>query len=137
MTSYEGEYQMLRTWKPVTAGIVNIICGALLLIGGVGVLAEIDSPAATSWARYVTYSFGLSGTTDTSFTHFVVAVIGAALIIPGIISILGGFYAVRRRLWVMALVGSIPAIIYLAPTGILSITLTAFSRKEFHTGGKP
>lgn len=123
----------MRTWKPVTAGVVNIICGALFLIGGIGILTGMDSPAATSWAGYVTYSFGLSDIPDVSFTRLVVAIMGTALIIPGIISILGGFYGVRRRLWVMALAGSIPGLIYLAPTGILSITLIALSRKEFRS----
>jgi len=118
------------------AGILNIISGIFFLVVAIS-FVNMRQPVAKSMVSYVMYSMGLSGMPDTSFTHFVVVVMGAVLIIFSIISILGGVYAVRRRFWVMALAGSIPAIIYLAPTGILSIKLTALSRKEFRTGGKP
>jgi len=128
---------MKTTWKPTTAGIVNIICGFLFLIGGLGVLAGIGSPASLSWTGYVMHSFGHGSTVDMSLARIVVSITSALLIIPGIISIIGGFYATRRRLWIMALAGSIPTVMYLAPVGFLSVILTALSRKEFRKGGNP
>jgi len=69
-----------RTWKPTAAGILCIIAGA------VGVITLIA----------VAILFG-----SISF------VICAPLIIFGMIPIVGGIYALRRRIWGLALAGSI------------------------------
>ena len=73
-----------KTWKPTVAGILCIIAGA---IGVITVIA-------------VAILFG-----SISF------VICAPLIIFVIIQIVGGIYALRRRIWRLALAGSIFALI--------------------------
>ena len=69
-----------RTWKPTAAGILCIIAGAI------GVITVIP----------VALLFG-----SISFIIF------APLILFGIIQIMGGIYALRRRKWGLALAGSI------------------------------
>jgi hypothetical protein len=81
-----GRIDMERTWKPTTAGILLIIAGAI------GV-----TPAAVFFAFY---GMGWLG-----------AIIGAPLIIGGIVAIVGGICALRRRVWGLALVGSICTLI--------------------------
>jgi len=122
---------MSRTWKPTTAGIINIVCGVFFLIGGIAVFSAWGTPTATSFAGYVMYTMGQSGTPDTSYTNTVVTVMALACIIPGIISVLGGIYSIRRRLWGMALAGSISTFIYSLFFGIPAIIFTAISKKEF------
>jgi len=58
-------------------------------------------------------------------------IIAITHIIPGIISILGGIYSIRRRLWGMALAGSISTFVYLLFFGVPAIVFTAIPKDEF------
>jgi len=80
---------MERTWKPTTAGMLCIIAGAIGVIPGIAL--------AVFFAFYGMGWFG--------------AIIGAPLIIWGIVAIVGGIYALRRRRWGLALAGSICTLI--------------------------
>jgi len=123
---------MTRTWKVTTAGILNIISGAFFLIGGITVLGLLDQPTmATPWASYALYSMGLSGTPSASFITTFLVILAAALIVPGVISVVGGVYALKRSLWGLALAGSIATFLSSMFLGILAIALTALSKKEF------
>ncbi len=115
---------MEKTNKPTTAGILNIIAGALGLIwaislfigwgvtsgvcvvpGGVGDIPEFVPGMILSWA--------------------IIALILA------ILAIVGGIYAILRKIWGLALAGSIAAILSFFPLGIPAIVFTAQSKDEF------
>jgi hypothetical protein len=51
--------------------------------------------------------------------------------IVGILAIVGGIYALRRKIWGLALAGSIAAFFPSWLLGIAAIVLTALSKKEF------
>jgi len=95
---------MEKTWKPTTAGILCIIAGAIATIAGI-VIAVVGS---------IGWFFGIPW----------VSAIGAPSIILGIIAIVGGSYALKRRLWGLALTGSICAL--LGPWGLLGILAIIF-----------
>jgi hypothetical protein len=95
---------MERTWKPTVGGILAIIGGAIGTISGL-VIATVGS---------IGWFFGVPW----------VSAIGAPLIILGIIAIVGGTYALRRRIWGLALAGSICALI--GPWGLLSLLAIIF-----------
>ena len=104
---------MERTWKPTAAGVLAIIAGALALIigllfaAGVGLMGGI---------------FGMGW----------LSVIFAPLIVFGIIAIVGGVCALSRRIWGLALAGSICALI--GPwflLGILAIIFVSLGKGEF------
>jgi uncharacterized membrane protein len=58
--------------------------------------------------------------------------IGAPLIVLGIVAIVGGIYALRRRLWGLALAGSICALLGpWALLGILAIVFVSLGKGEF------
>ena len=111
---------MVTTWKPITAGILCIVAGALNLIGGITVAAL--------------------GATLTPFTHSMgvagfmwLQLVAIPLIVLGIVSVVGGVFALQRRIWGMAFAGAIcalfpPPIVVL---GILAIIFLALSRQEF------
>lgn len=123
---------MKGTWKTVAAGILNLISGVFLLIGGIILVSALVPPAkATPWADYAAYSMGLSGTPDTSFVTAFIVTLAMVLIIPGIISILGGICAIKRKIWGMALAGAISTFVYLPPLGLSSLVLIALSRRVF------
>ena len=56
---------------------------------------------------------------------------GISLITVGIIAIVGGVMAIRRRNWGLALAGSILAVPGIPPAGVVALILVAMSRKEF------
>ena len=53
------------------------------------------------------------------------------LALAGILALLGGIYALRRRLWGLALAGSLATILFLPVFGIPAIILTSHSEREF------
>jgi hypothetical protein len=114
---------MDRTWMPTTGGILSIICGALNIIGGIvfiiiGIVTEIARNFAPKMPPVVLL--------------VIFVVVGIITLILGIISLIGGIYALRRKLWGMALAGSITSVFncfwYL---GVASIVFIALSHKEF------
>ena len=103
---------MERTWKPVAAGVLMIIAGAFWGVGGgSGVLN--DPFSQTFWWFFETWQFN------------------PGLIVAGAVAIVGGVFALQRRLWPMALAGSILALPCMGLFGLLSIIWVAQSRKEF------
>ena len=108
-----------RTWMPTTAGILTIIAGALQIIGGLALTLILP------------YFIVASGSDVFKSAIIGIGALGIPIIVLGIIAIVGGIYAIKRRLWGLALVG---AIIALAPSsilGILAIIFVAISKKEF------
>jgi len=100
---------METTWKPTAAGICAIIGGVVGLIIGL-----------------VTVSIG--GFAGGIFMGWFAA-FGAPLIVLGIIAIVGGIFALKRRTWWLALVGSICAVP--VGIGILALIFVIMGKNEF------
>jgi hypothetical protein len=103
---------MEKTWKPTVGGILALIAGALQVIMGI-VIAAVGS---------IGWFFGMVW----------LSAIGAPLIVFGIIAILGGIYALRRKIWGLALAGSICALV--GPwfvLGVLAIIFVSLGKREF------
>jgi len=96
---------MERTRKTTVAGILCIILGAVFLIPSIVLL--IGSYCMTVYIPL---------TTAPSYVLW-----GALVIIPGIMPIVGGIYALRRRRWGLALAGSIFTLLNCAILGICGI----------------
>lgn len=104
---------MERTWKPTTAGILCIIAGTIGVISGIRVAA-------------------LGGIIGAFFGMAWLGTFGIPFIILGIFALIGGIYALRRKIWGLALVGSISAL--LGPwfvLGILAIIFVSLGKGEF------
>lgn len=103
---------MERTWKPTTAGILSIIGGICGIVIGafVATIGEVAGAlAGLAW-------FGA---------------IGAPLIGMGVVALIGGIYAMRRRAWGFALTGAILAIICGGIFGILATIFVSMGKREF------
>jgi len=61
---------------------------------------------------------------------------GILALIVGIVAIVGGIFAIRRRLWGLALAGAICALFppHIAVLGILAIIFVSLARGEFPSG---
>ena len=103
---------MERTWKPTTAGILCIIAGAIAVITGI-VVAAIGG---------IGWFFGIPW----------FSLISVPVIVVGIIAIVGGSYALKRRVWGLALAGAICALFGpWAILGILAIIFVSLGKGEF------
>ena len=122
---------MKRTSKPTIAGVINIISGVFFLMGGITIINLTGQPVTESAYSYVKYSMELSGTPGTPTITTIIAMITSALIILGMLSLLGGIYSINRNVWGLALAGSIATFISTVALGVPTIVLTAISRKEF------
>ena len=105
---------MEKTRKPTAAGILNIITGVLGII----------------LAFYMFIGYGIVSSFGIPQPWYVPGIVLVPLLI-GILAILGGIGAVRRKEWRWALVGSIAAIILFFPLGVPALILAKKSKNEF------
>ena len=108
---------MEKTWKPITAGILDIISVVLGLIGVIGgfIAIEVVYPEHSVPGFVEGIYLGLSFPT----------------IILAILAPIGGAYALQRKKWGWALTGSICALIPTFVLGVAAIILVALSKDEF------
>ena len=115
---------MEKTWKPTAAGILTIIVGFLGLLIGIGLAVGL----------------GIAGMMIGMIPGFPGAGFLALIAIPGIIlsiiAIVGGIYALKRRLWGLALAGAICALLFTLPflgwiLAILAIIFVSLGKGEF------
>jgi hypothetical protein len=105
--------EVKKTWMPTAAGILTIISGVACLL--LGLIAIVVGHAVGRFSGI--WGFGFIG-----IPHMVI----------GIVSILGGVFALQRKMWWLALVGAILALMWPSSLfGILSIIFVALSKKEF------
>jgi hypothetical protein len=110
-----------KTWMSMTAGILDIICGC--------------------WALLIAFIFAFMGTifrfapipNVPPFLAPILAAVGIPFVVLGILAIVGGVFALRRKVWGLALAGSIAALfsLHLFFLGIAAIVFTALSKNEF------
>ncbi len=117
---------MEQTWKPTAGGILSIIAGAMNVVLGVVVMGGLTVAGLVMGAELVELDLDLGGMSW-------LGVLGVPLIVLGIISIVGGAYALKRRLWGLALAGAICAImagnlVY----GTFAIIFVSIAKHEFN-----
>jgi hypothetical protein len=122
-----------KTWKPTVAGILDIVSGASGLIGGLVVLLGV-------MFFFPVASWGGPGPVPDMPNWAVpgilsaIAVIGLIFVIAvGVLSLIGGVFALQRRRWGWALTGSIAAIFASSVLGILATVFVAIGKDEFET----
>ncbi|MCR4394160.1 MAG: hypothetical protein NUV31_07310 [Dehalococcoidales bacterium] len=106
-----------KTARPVIAGVLSIIAGAICLVGVLvfSVIAGISTVFGGAFVLMPVLFF----------------LMGIPALALGVISITGGVYATQRRRWGWALAGSITALIISNVLGIVAIILVAIAREEF------
>ena len=120
-----------KTWKPMVAGILDIVGGVLTILGSIALIIGImffipvlrsvgpgPVPDMDSWM--------IPGILET-----ILIIAAVYLLVVGILPIIGGLFALKRKKWGLALVGSIAAIFGSTLFGILATIFTAISKDEF------
>lgn len=110
---------MEKTWKPTVAGVLCILAGAADV--GLGILILVAG-------GIVRQAFAFS---EVARLVDLVIVISPLWFVLGIVAIVGGVYALRRKVWGLALAGSICALSGCSLFGILAIIFVAMAREEF------
>jgi hypothetical protein len=107
---------MEKTWKPTTAGILSIIAGVFGLLGAI-VIGVVGGT--------------LAGLEEIPGISTIFAAIAIPLIIIAIIAIVGGIYALKRRIWGLALAGTICSLLCIWILGIPAIIFVILGKNEF------
>ena len=120
---------METTWKPVVAGVLNIIVGVVTLFGtfiATVILVGIGSGVLVISRIADFIPIWLSG-----FIEGFMVISAILLVVFSALPLIGGIYAVQRINWGWALAGSIVAIFSSTIPGIASTVLVSLSRNEF------
>ena len=122
------ETTVQKTWKPTTAGILNIITGALNVLSVIGLIIAIAAIGNINITHFLPPE-------DAPFIAPLVSTILIILLVLSIIAvvfpIIGGVFALQRRKWGWALTGSIIAILGTFPLGVASTIFVAIAKNEF------
>jgi len=129
-----GEHIMKLTWKPVMAGILDIVAGAIGMVGGIALatlklLFETIDKEVLRFNPQLVQPVVIKWVENMFSTLFAVPFV---LVFIGIISIIGGVYALQRRIWIFALAGAISSCIAFPFFGIPSVIITALAKDEFN-----
>jgi hypothetical protein len=96
-------------WLDIAAGIIGLLFVAFLTILAIGFAIGFSNPSELNQIRIWSVLF--------------------ALAIPGILAIIGGVFSLKRRTWILAMIGSVCAVPLVL--GIISVVLLVQSRNEF------
>lgn len=112
-----------NTWMPAAGGILSAIVGVFDLLGSFGLFL---------WALFRMGSLNTVAETriprlTPAFLLFLAVILG----ILGILALVGGIFALRRKSWGLALTGAIASALPLNILGILAVVFVALGKKEF------
>lgn len=111
---------------PKVAGILDIVAGAF------GLFIVL---IWTLWFAFISFFSRMNTAEFHDFPMSIMAIIfipmGIFLLAAGILAIVGGIYALKRKMWKLALAGSIAAFFGSSPLGVAAIIFTALSKSEF------
>ena len=118
-----------RTWKPTTAGILNIITGSINALGVIGLIIAIISVGSINIMSFLPPA---EAPFIAPLLTTILVVVLMFSIIEAVFPIIGGVFALQRRKWGWALAGSIIAIIgNTFPLGVASTIFVAIAKNEF------
>jgi len=115
------ETETRKTWKPTTAGILDIVTAVISL----WIYLALSLEGAVYRTIFPESIFGLNNPAT------VYLIITMTLFCIGVLAFIGGIFALKKRRWRLSLVGSIAACILLLPLGITAVIITALSKSEF------
>ena len=122
------ETTVKKTWKPTTAGVLNIITGALSALTAIGMIIAIIAVGNINIMRFLPPA---EAPFIAPLVSTILIVILVLSIIEAVFPIVGGVFALQRRRWGWALAGSIVAILGTFPLGVASTIFVAIAKNEF------
>ena len=114
--------------KSQIGGVLAIISGALGVLGGLG--WYLFSPLLNTIIQQDPESYNITPDELSVLSGFFIFW-GTLTLLLGVLAIIGGTFAVRRKVWGMALTGAIASIFTFLPLGIASVILVSMGKHEF------
>jgi hypothetical protein len=122
---------MEKPWMPVVGGILDIVSGAFGMVVGLFMSLHLHAARATqAAARGGLHPGTLSQMPHVLFPGMGIA-LGIALIVLGVLAIVGGVFALKVKAWGLALAGAIAGVITGRLIGLLALIFIVLSRKDF------
>ena len=122
-------------WKPRVAGALNLGAGIPATGGGIAVVLVGGGLSGLQFSTWLSYLQGLDVSPPLSgvgvLAPLLLGTLGAVLIPLGLIAVLGGVEAIRRRHWRLAFAGALCGALCIPVLGIPSAVLLILSRDEF------
>ncbi len=113
-----------------TGGVLSIVAGGFSLIWAAGLIALAALMAFVS-------DPGALMDSPAGGVFFMLAlfygIIALVILLIGALAVTGGVFAIRRRVWGLALAGAIAAVIVMLPCGVVAVVFTALGKPEFET----
>ena len=130
---------MQKPWMPVVAGLLDIVSGAMGVAAGLCMTLRVlglrathaAAGAAPGVAPRVSPHAGTFPQMPHMFFPGMGIALGIALLVIGVLAIVGGIYALRLKAWGLALAGSIGAVITGPVIGLLALIFTVLGREDF------
>jgi len=119
------EKTITKTYKPVTGGILSIVCGGCSLFVVFGLIIAI---LAISYGSGWAWDFRPM---RVEFVQSLLILIAVFHVIAGILALIGGIFGIQRLKWGLALGGSIAGVFGFFPVGIAAVVFTAIAKDEF------
>jgi hypothetical protein len=123
---------MEKPWMPVVAGILDIVSGALGVVMGLFMALNLHAARAIQAApRFSPNPGGTLPQMPHIFFPGMGLAMGIALIVLGVLAIIGGIFALRIKAWGLALAGAIAGVITGRLLGIVALIFIVLGRKDF------
>ena len=125
---------METTWKPIAAGVLNIVVGIFTLLGMFFISMILVGISGSIFA--ISRIADLMPIWLSGFVEGFMVIIAILLVVFSTLPLIGGIYAVQRKNWGWALTGSIVAILSSTILGIASTVLVSLSKNEFEKSNR-
>ncbi len=113
-------------------GVLSIVSGALGILSGLSMVAfGLFFKWIMMFGEYTSYEEQISIDQMGTFFGVLYGVMGGFWVLFGALALVGGIYALRKKLWGLALAGAIGGIITFFPIGIVAVIFTAMAKPEF------
>jgi hypothetical protein len=121
-----------RSGLLTVGGVLSIVGGALQVIGGLIILVVTIGTRIMLRLALIPFHSGDWWGHVMPFIPFWLIIVGGPILVLGIIAIVGGVSALRRKMFGLSLAGAICALPSV-PLGILAIIFVSLSKREFET----
>lgn len=116
---HDEEVRMEETPMPIIAGILAVVSGCFKILVLLGLIMASSSNTFSG-----VFAFGMR-------PEIILLIVGIVLAILGVLAIVGGVYALQRKRFLWAVIGSISALLPFSCLGQASIILVVLSEDEF------
>lgn len=125
------ETPVKKTWKSTTGGVLTVVSGVFGLVGCFVAIVFAALVNSSEWVLDYARDAGLSGY-DVNVIQTILIIAAIYFAITAALELIGGIFALQRKRWGWALVGSIAAIVGSCwPLGVAATVFTAISKDEF------